>query len=50
MKKYSVCVYDKEHLTWMKVLETCSELEAVKIRKRLEKENKTVTIDYEEEK
>lgn len=49
MRKFKVFFYDKENLLWRKILDTNSELEAVKERKRLEREGKIATIDYEEE-
>jgi hypothetical protein len=49
MRKFKVFFYDKENLVWRETLDTNSELEAVKERKRLEKEGKIATIDYEEE-
>ena len=49
MRKFKVSFYDKENLVWRETLDTNSELEAVKERKRLEREGKIATINYEEE-
>ena len=49
MRKFEVSFYDKDNLVWRKTLDTNSELEAVRERKRLEREGKIAIIDYEEE-